>query len=69
MSNRTVFTYDPSPLEYFTRQDSMTLERGGKVRLAAAPRLGKGLPNRFRWVEDMNGNFLGMVLRDSLVKS
>jgi hypothetical protein len=69
MSNRTVFTYDPSLIEYFTRQDSMTLERGDKVRLAAAPRGGKGLPNRFRWVEDMNGNFLGMVLRNSLVKS
>ncbi len=67
--SKATYTYDPSPLELITRQSSLTLERGAKVRLAKAPAGGRGLPKQFRWIETLDGKFLGMVLANSLVKA
>lgn len=67
--SKATYTYDPSPLEMITRQSNLTLERGAKVRLAKAPAGGRGLSKRFRWVETLEGKFLGMVLANSLVKA
>jgi len=67
--SKATYTYDPSPLELITRQSSLTLERGAKVRLAKAPSGGRGLPKQFRWIETLDGKFLGMVLANCLVKA
>ena len=67
--SKATYTYDPSPLELITRQSSLNLNAGDKVRLAKAPAGGRGLPKQFRWVETLEGKFLGMVLADSLVKN
>ena len=67
--SKATYTYDPSPLELITRQSSLNLNAGDKVRLAKAPAGGRGLPKQFRWVETLEGKFLGMVLANSLVKN
>lgn len=66
---KNVYVYDPTPLELMTRQASLKLNKGDKVRLSKAPAGGRGLPGVFRWVEDMDGNFLGMVTAHSLKKA
>lgn len=50
-------------------QSGLNLNAGDKVRLSKPPAGGRGLPKQFRWVETLEGKFLGMVLADSLVKA
>ena len=67
--SKATYTYQPSPWELITRQTDLNLNAGDKVRLAKAPAGGRGLPRKFRWIETLDGKFLGMTLADSLVKN
>ena len=67
--SKATYTYQPSPWELITRQSGLDLKAGDTVRLAKSPSGGRGLPRKFRWVETLEGKFLGMVLADSLVKA
>lgn len=67
--SKAIYTYQPSPWELITRQSGLNLNAGDKVRLSKPPAGGRGLPKQFRWVETLEGKFLGMVLADSLVKA
>jgi hypothetical protein len=65
---KVIYTYEPDLLEIATRQSSMTIEKGTEVRLAKAPSGGKGLNRRFKWIETLEGKFLGMVMAHCLKK-
>ena len=68
--SKATYIYRPTLLELFTRQTGLLdLKNGTKVRLAKAPAGGRGLPKQFRWVETLDGKFLGMVLANCLVKA
>ena len=67
--SKATYTYQPSLWELITRQSGLNLNAGDKVRLAKAPAGGRGLPRNFRWIETLDGKFLGMTLADSLVKN
>ena len=67
--SKTIYTYDPSLLERLTCQPGLNLAAGDKVRLAKAPAGIGVLPRKFRWIETLDGKFLGMTLADSLVKA
>lgn len=64
--SKTTYIYRPTMLELYTR--SQNIPSGLSVRLSKAPSGGKGLPKKFRWVETLDGQFLGMVLANCLVK-
>lgn len=65
---KAVYIYTPPVLEYYTRQRSLVIRAGTEVHIAKAPKCGKGMSRTFKWIADTNGNFLGMVLANSLVK-
>ena len=67
--SKATYTYEPSLLERLTCQAGLNFKAGDKVRLAKASAGGRGLPKQFRWVETLEGKFLGMVLANSLVKA
>lgn len=67
--SKATYTYEPSLLERLTCQPGLNLNAGDKVRLAKSPAGGRGLPRKFRWIETLDGKFLGMTLADSLVKN
>lgn len=66
---KATYTYQPSSFEMLSRQESLTILAGAQVRLSKAPAGGRGLPKKFRWIEDLNGNFLGMVTAESIVRN
>jgi len=63
--SKNIYIYTPTPLEKFTRSH-IDIADGTPVRLAKAPCCGKGLPKQFAWIEDLSGNFIGMVFRNTL---
>jgi hypothetical protein len=65
---KATYIYTPNLYELCTRQASLTISSGTPVRLSKAPAGGKGLSKRFKWIETLDGKFLGMVFADSLVK-
>jgi len=65
--SKSIYTYTLTPLEKFTRCH-VGIDDGTLVRMANPPSGGIGLPKKFAWIEDLNGNFIGMVLREALVK-
>lgn len=66
---RNTYIYEPTWMEFMTRPNNLNLTRGTKLRLARkSPPLGKPLNRRFAWTEDLNGNFVGMITRESLIK-
>ena len=65
---KNVYKYNLTMFEAATRQSSLTIPDGTLVSLAKAPCGGKGLPKAFKWVETLDGEFLGMVSTSSLTK-
>jgi hypothetical protein len=65
---RNIYSYEPTWIELITRPVGLTLHRGERVRLARPPRSWGSLNKKFKWIEDMSGNFIGMVTAESLVK-
>jgi hypothetical protein len=63
------YIYTPDVFEKMTAPDVAGKINGSiRVRLSKPPCGGKGLNKAFRWVEDMDGNFIGMVRRACLDK-
>ena len=53
-------------LELMTRPHM--IPAGLPVQLAKAPSGGKGMSKKFAWIQNLEGQFLGMVFRNTLVK-
>lgn len=63
---KNTYIYTPHLLERMTR--SHMIPSGLPVQLAKAPSGGKGMSRKFAWVQNLEGQFLGMVMRDTLIK-